>query len=259
MAPAQVIVDLSLGTATGVLSALLVVLFVVRGLHRFYPVFFGFWIFDVLQSLLVFLAVKRETLGRIEAGVLIIQWVFYFLLVLELVDRILSDHPGIARLGRRVLQVAMIVATAVAVYSLKLDSTSQSTIADNLRLLLQAERVVAACLLMILLLINLFLWYFPVRLNRNTKAYCWGFTLFFLAKAIAPYLLTSRGLSFVEQADMIHLSAVLVCQMMWLFAITRKGVECTPAFPRDWSLVEQQKVLSTLDALEQQISRTRGH
>ena len=258
MAPAQFIVDLSLGTATGALSALLVILFAARGLHRFYPVFFCFWIFDVLQSLLVFLAVRIETLGRIEVGVLIIQWVFYFLLVLELVDRILSDHPGIARLGRRVLQVVMIAAAAVAVYSLKFDSAAQSTIGENLRLLLQAERVVAACLLILLLLINLFLWFFPVRLNRNTKAYCWGFTLFFLAKSIAPYLINSRGLSFIEQANMIHLVAVLACQVMWLFAITKSGVERTPIYPRQWTPAQQRKVLSTLDAFEQQISGTRG-
>ena len=258
MAPAQLIVDLALSTATGILSVLLALLFVVRGLHRLYPVFFSYWIFDALQSLLPFLPFKMETFARFHVACQILQWFFYFLLVLELMDRILSDHPGLARLGRRVIQVVMIAAAAGAVYTLKFDPAAQLTIGPNLRLLFQAERAEAACLLIFMLLVNFFLWTFPVRLSRNTRAYCWGFTLFFLVTAIAPFFVNPMAPSFLEDANKIHLTGYFLCQAIWLVAVTKAGVERTPAFPRSWSPDEQRKALATLDAFEQQISRTRG-
>jgi len=258
IAPAQLLVDFSLELATDLLSALLIVLLVVRRLHRIYPVFFFYWICDASVTAILYFPLRLETVSRIRVGWLLVQWVLYFLLVLELVDRILEDHPGLARIGRRVVQFVMLAAAAAAVYSLRFDSTPHSPINEKVRLLLESERAVAACLLLFLLTIILFLWRFPVRLSRNTKAYLWGFTVFFLVKTLAPFLINSRGSDFFETADTIHMTGVLLCQVMWLLAVTRTGVETTPAFPRNWSIVDQRKALSTLDSFEQQISRTRG-
>ena len=47
MAPALLFDDLNLALASGAFSASLVVLFMVRGIHRTYPVFFCFCIFDL--------------------------------------------------------------------------------------------------------------------------------------------------------------------------------------------------------------------
>ena len=258
MAPALLFDDLNLALASGAFSASLVVLFMVRGIHRTYPVFFCFCIFDLFMTALPFLPGRIETNRHIELGGWMLQWIFYFLLVLELIDRILTDHPGLAKLGRRVIQAVMIIAVITAVFSLKLDSVSTASITDGLRLFFQIERVVAGCLVMFLLLINLFLWYFPVRLNRNTKAYCWGFTLFFLVKAIAPILVNMAGMESIAVADRIHLGGIFLCDCIWLFAVTKRGVERTPAFARHWTAAEQEEVLASLQGLEHQISRTRG-
>ena len=242
---------------TGALSATLAILFVVRGLHRRYPIFFCYWVFDVIQSTFLYLPGSPRLIHEIQIGAWMIQWVFYFLLVLELVDRILSDHPGIARLGHRLFQALMVAAVLCSLYTLRLDPAANPTVNQTLRLLLQVERVVAGCLLIFLLLIILFLWYFPVRLNRNTKAYCWGFTLLFLVKSIVPYFLNSFGLDFLRLANSIHMGGIFLCQSTWLVSITQRGVDRTPAFDRHWTPGEQQKVLSTLDAFERNISRTR--
>lgn len=256
-AAAQIFVEFSLEWATDVLSVLLIALLALRRLIHVYPVFFSYWVLDATISGILLFPMRLEVWSRIRVGWFLVQWVLYFLLVLELVDRILADHPGLARIGRRTVQIVMIVAAAIAVYSLRLNLAPKSPINARVQLLLESERVVTACLLLFLLTIILFLWHFPVRLSRNTKAYLWGFTLFFLVKTLAPFLLNSRGGDFFETANTIHMSGVLLCQVMWMFTITSKGAECTPAFPRSWSMVDQRKVLSTLDAFDQQISRPR--
>ena len=109
-----------------------------------------------------------------------------------------------------------------------------------------------------MVLINFFLWTFPVRLSRNTRAYCWGFTLFFLVTSIAPFFINTMAPSFLDDANKIHLTGVFLCQVIWLITVTQSGVDRKTPFSRSWSPAEQQRVLSTLNAFEQQISRTQG-
>jgi hypothetical protein len=251
--------EMNLSDCTEVLSVLLILLFAFRGLYRTYPVFFAYWIFDALMFGLPLLFDDFDRLMTAQLIAMMIRWVLYFLLVIELVDRILGDHPGIALLGRRVVQVAMAVAVAGAIWTLQFDSARISTIGTRLHRVLQAERVVTGCLLVFLLAIMAFLWFFPVRLNRNTKAYCFGFTAFFLAGAVGPFLINTGGADAIERANLVHVGGVLLCQVMWLFAITRRGAEVSPAFPRRWTLLEQQKALATLGALEKELFRSRGH
>ena len=146
MAPAHLFDDFNLTLASGGLSALLVVCFVVRDIHRLYPVFFCFCIFDLLMTALTFFPGRIETVRQIQLTGWMVQWIFYFLLVLELIDRILTDHRGLAKLGRRVIQGVMIIAAAAAVLSLTWDSTSANSITVRLRLFFQMERAVAGCL-----------------------------------------------------------------------------------------------------------------
>jgi hypothetical protein len=250
--------DMSLSDCTEVLSVLLILLFLVRGLYKTYPIFFAYWIFDALMFGLPLLFNDFDASVTAELIAMMFRWVLYFLLVIELVDRILADHPGIALLGRRVVQVVMIVAVAAAIWTLQFDSARISTVGNRLHWVLQAERVVTGCLLVFLLAIMAFLWFFPVRLNRNTKAYCFGFTAFFLAGAVGPFLINTGGTDAIERANLVHVGGVLLCQVMWLFAITRRGAEVSLAFPRRWTALEQQKALATLGAFEKQIFRGRG-
>jgi hypothetical protein len=256
MPSAQFFFDLTLPDASSLLSAIVVVYFLASGLYKTYPIFFAYWVFDLLLSALPLLIADFPTLMTALAIGFIIRCFLYFLLVSELVDRVLTDHPG---LGRRVVHGVMVVAAGTAIYTLRFDPAAPVSISERLQLLLQMERLVAGCLLVFLLIIVAFLWYFPVRMNRNTKAYCFGFTAFFLVKAIAPFVLSLRGLDSSDLANRIHLIGELACQAMWLFAITRSGAASTPAFPRGWTLDEQKRILGTLNSFEQQISRSRGN
>lgn len=250
---AQALADSSLATTTTFLSVMLVSLLLAKGLHRFYPVFFCYWIYDILLAMLVFLPLKRQLFGEVRITCLALRWILYFLVVLELIDRILAEHPGIARLGKRVVQIVLVCSAAGAIYALR-ESSSQGSLGLQLHLYFQLEQAVAGCLLLFLVGISVFLWLFPVRLNRNTKAYLAGFTVFFLVKALGPFLINEHGAGFRYQASAIHMTGVLLCQVMWLFAITKRGAERSPPFTRNWTASEQQQALSTLDAFEQQIS-----
>jgi len=244
--------------ATTVLSFLLVLFFLYTGLYKSYPIFFIYWIFDLLIFSLPLLIPDFPTAMTVQAICFVIRCFLYFLLVSELMGRIFEDHPGLAKLGRRAVHAVMVIAAGAAIYTLRFDSNAPKLLGEQLHLLLQMERVVPGCLLLFLIIIVSVLWFFPVRLSRNTKAYCFGFAAFFLVKAIAPFLINTRGLDAIGPASTVHLIGVLACQIMWLFAISKRGVQTSPAFPRSWTPDEQQRILGTLSAFEQQISRTRG-
>lgn len=248
-----------LADATTVLSAVLVLALLARGLHRQYPFFFGYWILDLAGSgTLHLIPTPLDTNNQIKIAFLLVKWVAYFLLIMELVDQILTDHPGLARLGRRAMQIFMILGAGASIYILRFDSFLRISRDRILPLIYQSERVVTACLLLFLIAILLFLWFFPVRMSRNTKVYFVGFAVWFLVKAIAPFLISVRGLESYEQANNIQLLGVLCCQILWLIALSQSGVKRTPPFNRGWSPEEQRKTLARLDALERQISRPPG-
>lgn len=238
------------------LSALLAAHFLWQKLYRLYPLFFTYWIVDLAATLLLPMVSPPQRFFLAFKVFWICRWVLYFLIVMELTDRILTDHPALARLGKRGAQLGMALATLGAVLTLPWDATAHVSVDDQLHLLYQLERIVSGALLLFLAVLCCLFWYFPIRLTRNAKLYCLGFAVYFLVRFASMLLLNTRGLDFHDVATISSLGALSLCQLFWMATLRQTGETRALAFVRHWNPQQQQQALATLQAVERQISST---
>ena len=126
------------------------------------------WCLELLQSLIPVLVPLESRLYRdtfVASQVVIVA--FYALVVLELYSKVLSNLAGIAAVARRYIQIILVLAIGAAVLLLGLVQ-SQPTVTGYL---LAFERTVLASLVVFVLLVTLFLVYYPVPLGRNVIVY----------------------------------------------------------------------------------------
>ncbi len=175
------------------------------GLVRMYRLFYIYLLVDILQQTLRLLLRSSD---RIDAEIYIggqaVKMVLAVFVVLELYWLALAGRPALARFGRKTVAIALAAAALIAGSGLALDSTvpqgrwlSGSVSGRVLYRFLSFERTMDAWLLIFLLLIMLFMTWFPVRLKRNLALYIGGFVVFFMANAAVRLLVNLLAVRFL--------------------------------------------------------------
>jgi hypothetical protein len=232
----------------------------VKGLHTQYPAFFGYWAFDAVGGILLLVwASPRSKLYLYSwLSLTVVRWVLEYLVVMELVDRIFSDHPGIARVGGRVVQASLAVSFVLSACIMYYDWPAKKGL-SVFYLSFEADRVVSGFILFFVLMLSVLLWRLPVWLSRNAELYCFGFTLYFLFKMIPFLVVNLRGPDVLDTWNYVLIGGVSLCQIMWITTLTSRGFERSPAFIRSWTSDEQQRLLSVLNGFSKQLSRGWRH
>jgi hypothetical protein len=109
-------------------------------------------------------------------------------------------------------------------------------------------------MLLFLIIIVLFMVWFPVRLKRNSALYIGGFGLYFLTRTMAMlfYNFAPRSRDAVDHA---LLAASIGCLLVWLFALTPKGEEITTVVGHRWAPQEADHLIGQLDAINARLVR----
>jgi hypothetical protein len=107
---------------------------------------------------------------------------------------------------------------------------------------------------MFVLLINLFLVYYPIPLNRNVIVYSIGYAVYFLTKAAALF---ARNVSDELQRQ---ISAVLIavstgCLIFWALALNRRGETKTVVIGHKWRAEDEERLLSQLKEINASLGR----
>jgi hypothetical protein len=238
------------------LSLTLLLALAAKGLIRAYPVFFAYWVFDLTcQILLLSLPGRFTTYYYVWLGTSILRWIAQFLIVMELVDRILVDHPGVARVGKRVVQAALAISFAVSVWLMRFDwRAHRAPAVPSYYWSLEVDRVVSGFNLIFMIVLCSLLWRFPIRLSRNDTVYCFGFGLYFLIKTACFMVVNIRGPAAVDQSNRLFIASLAICQLFWILALNKRGIDRAPAFERSWTAEEQQRLIATLNGFTGQLS-----
>lgn len=218
------------------------------GLHKVYRWFFAFVTFESVRLVLMSsIDIKTNLYAEVYFVTQPATWCLYLMVLLELNQTSLRNHPGIASLGRRFVGWALVAATAASLVSLAFDLQSSQT--QYIALYLLIERLVMVSLLLFLLLLTLFLAYFPVPVNRNVVIHTRIFALFFFLKTA---VLMVRGLVSGETVYTLNLAIQalsLGCLAAWSLLLSKAG-EDVPAVSSRWREREsEQRVLAQLDAI----------
>jgi hypothetical protein len=166
------------------------------GLYPFLAVFLGA---EALQNIALFTIRPRSTLyGWTYVASNPILWILTYLVVLELYRLILEDYPGIAAVGRKAVTWCMGMAILISIAYAIPDLRSSAGPFPILRIYYIAERSTVLGLLLFLVLIQLFLVRYKLRLSPNRRIYATGYAIYFGIAVAEDVIFTSLGIRVVD-------------------------------------------------------------
>ena len=224
------------------------------GLHRIYIYFFGYLVLELLQSLIPVLVPVGSRLYRdafIASQAFIVT--FYALVVLELYSKVLGGLAGIAAVARRYIQIILVLGIAIALLLLALVKAT----ATPTGYLFTYERTVMASLVLFILLVTLFLVYYPVPLGRNVTAYMMGYVVYFLSRA-AGALQINADRGWTRKSSSIEMAVSVLCLGFWIIALSREGEARRVVVGHQWNPADEEKLKAQLDAINASLLRASG-
>jgi hypothetical protein len=176
-------------------------------------------------------------------------WLAYILVVLELYSLVLRDYPGIASLGRWVLIAGLVVSVGLSGLSLKIDLSNAGELYRLILYTTSIERGVMTSLAIFLLVIALFLMWFPVPLSRNVMMHSMVCALYFLGSTMGLLVrnVTGHGVTMAVNVAMSALD--LTCLVLWAVLLTRAGEASTRLIRNNWRPEQQERLLEQLSSV----------
>jgi hypothetical protein len=128
-----------------------------------------------------------------------ILWILAYLVVLELYRLILEDYPGIASVGRKAVNWCMGLSVVVSIVYAVPDLRTPTGQFPVLRIYYILERSTVLSLLLFLVLIQLFLVRYRLRLSPNRMVYATGYALYFGIGVAQDVVLTALGVRVADE------------------------------------------------------------
>jgi hypothetical protein len=146
-----------------------------------------------------------------------VLWLFAYFVVLELYRLILEDYPGIASVGRKAVSWCMGLALVVSIlYALPDLKGAPGGPSPILRIYFVAERSTVLGLLLFLVLIQVFLLHYRLRLSRNRMVYATGYALYFGVVVAQDVILTALGIQTAGTAGTVGLWTTVLAGVILL-------------------------------------------
>ncbi len=226
------------------------------GLHRVFPFLFIYLLYRLVRGVaLYYLPFGTNLYGWSWVASAPLFWLAYILVVLELYSLVLRSYPGIASLGRWVLIAGLVISIGASGLSLRFDLSNPSELYRAVLFATSIERGVMTSLAIFLLVITLFLVWYPVPLSRNVVMHSMVCALYFLGSTMGLLVrnLTGHG---VTMAVNIGLSTLdLACLALWAALLTRAGETSTMVLRNHWRPEQQQRLMEQLSAINASLLR----
>ncbi len=241
------------------LAAALAVKMAIQHLFRTYTWFFVFLCFEILRSLIL-LPVPTNSSKYAWAFLATqpIMWVFYILVVLELYTVAFSGYRGITSLTRWVVTGSLGLAVAISSLTLWADLAGP---AGKYRILIYysvVERGLVFSLVVFLVLITLFLYWFPISIRRNLILHAGVFSIYFLASTFTLFVRNIAGYHTTPSVNAVLVFVDVVCFGIWLYRFDRSGEAETSVVRSRWQAEDADRLLQQMDALNSTLLKRTG-
>ena len=225
------------------------------GLYRIYKWFFAYILFEGLRvAVMGSVDIQTDLYAELYFVSQPITWCLYLFILLELNQLALRNHPGIATMARKFIAGAIVLSTAVSLTTLLMNLQSASTGSQFIATYVLIERLILSSLLVLLLLLTIFLAYFPVPVNRNIVIHGRIFAVFFFVKTV---MLLFRNLIAGEMVYTLNLALQgfsILCLAAWTLLLSPAG-ESTPTPSSRWRDPDSEdRVLAQLEAINRTLT-----
>jgi len=232
-----------------------------QNLARVYPFLSALLGWETLQAIVVIPINPRSNLyGWTFVGTTVCLWVLAYLVVLELYRLILEDYPGIASVGRKAISWCMGFAVVIAVAYAIPDLRSTNGPFPILRIYIILERSTVLAILVFLVLIQLFLLRYRLRLSPNRMVYATGYALYFAIVVAQDVIVTALGIQVVYSFNLWITAIGGLILLAGAALLSRKGEVKVALEATDSSddRARLQRQLSDINRVLSRAARGRG-
>jgi hypothetical protein len=242
---------LSIGAAI-----ILVTRLVYSGLWREYRWFVFYLSVSTLRDvILAALPLRRSVYGRVWAVSEPLMWMGGILVVLELYRHTFMGFPGIERTGRWFLIGSAALSMAASAAVVAIQNAGGTDPFPILAFVLLAGQVVNLGLACFLLLLLVFLTYYPVPMKRNAVMHAFIFGTYFLGSTAASMVRTTLGPGGLVVANLVAALLAIGCLIGWLAGLNSAGEVRSVALGSRLHPSEERMVIEKLNSLNQILAR----
>jgi hypothetical protein len=229
--------------------ALLIRLWTSRLVHIYRWLFLYLVAGTLQQTVLLFVQKTTNPFGWIYIAGQGLKIALVFFVVLELYRLALASQPALAKYGQKTAGVILCTAGGIAALGLLFDPTVPAGRSVILYRFFSFERTMDTWVLIFLLLIALFMIWFPVRMKRNVTFYLVGFMVQFLARSAGLLLLNVLSRRVEDVLNVVMLGISSICLLVWLFAFGEAGEKATTVVGHRWDPGAMDRLSGQLDSI----------
>jgi hypothetical protein len=237
-------------------SAVLIARLYGERLARIYRVLVLYLAADLLEGVLtlVFASSNRARLFIYIGGQAVKVTIAVFV-AMELFRLALVQQPALARWGKQAIGYFCAAAAAVvAVFYLLVGTTARvATFQFVVGWFLKFESGMDFAVLIILVLMSIFLIWFPVRARRNTALCIAGFVVYSFQRWTGLLLIWLWPV-YRTQSDTAMLFLSLACFTAWVVLLSRQGENSTVVTGHRWNPLEAARLTGQLDAINARLA-----
>ena len=223
--------------APEILQLVLAVFLIRRGLHKLFPVFLAYLLYEALEDFILYAldvipSVPGDTYWRAVCVGLVVQGLLQFAVVGELFSSLARAWAAVASLGNRLISgagaVLVLLATLAAAYA-PIDNP-QFPIISREHILEQSLYIIQCGLVVFLFL---FAAYFRLNWNRRAFGILLGFAIL-SSEHMAAWTVMANGFLIDRRPvlDFVNMATYHLCVLIWFYyLLTPEKPIPTPAVP----------------------------
>jgi len=236
-------------------TALLLVQLVAQRLQRSYPLLVAYFLLDLAQEIVgLWVIPNSRPYFYTYLGGQALKLILAVLVVLDLTRLALAGHPALAKFGRSAAGYVMLLLAAVASVGLYFGPPVAPQRSPALHYFLSFEHSMDSILAAYLILISLFMLWFPVAIRRNAALYIGGFVAYFLNRG-AALLAMNTWPTRTPAINVAELSVSLACLSAWVLLLRREGETTEVITGHRWNPDAMDRLRAQLNTINTRLMR----
>lgn len=229
-------------------------------LYRIYKLFFCYLAADFLASIGgIAIPFRSKAYGDFYFSAQTIKILIAAFMLVEIYSLALERYPALARFFGSAVGYILAVSGAVPLIALWVNHSASTAAHPYLRTFFLFERTMDGTMGIFLILISIFMAWFPVRLRRNVIVYISGFIVWSLSRSLLAHVVSQW---FAHKpvklaADVAQMAIGVSCLLFWLIGLRREGELRTAVVGHLWNRAEAERLTEQLDAVNAGLARLR--
>lgn len=232
----------------------------VSGLFKIYQLLFCYLVLDFVSSILgVLIPHDITAYGYYYIAAQTLKIGVAAFVVMEIYALALEATPALAQFGRNSVGYIVAGAALFPFALLWIDRSAYTGPHPFIRAFFLFEQTTDGTMAVFLLLISMFIAWFPVKLRSNVIVYIVGFIVWWLSRFVSVHFI-NRQFTNEHTRVAFNTAQIMVetgCLLLWLIGMKRQGEGRTAVVGHLWNRQEAERLTEQLNAINDGIARLR--